>query len=154
MSKVYVVTSGSYSEYGICRVFMDKEKADKYVEMMSGHLDMEVEEFEVSDDITLFAQKVKYYNYRQQVKSSDYKYDEVLMLLGEKQKPAENIVYEVIEYTTEEVIEEQAEYEKIKAGYFCYPFWYISEKQIDLDVMTKMFQDHHAFLKAQEAEIA
>ena len=47
--KVYIVTSGTYSYYGIERVFLDKEKAEKYAEMMSSH-DYRVEEYETDDD--------------------------------------------------------------------------------------------------------
>lgn len=47
--KVYIVTSGTYSDYGIERVFLDKEKAEKYAEMMSSH-DYRVEEYETDDD--------------------------------------------------------------------------------------------------------
>lgn len=45
--KVYVVTSGSYSDYSINRVFLDKEKAEKYVDMCE---DSEIEEYETDDD--------------------------------------------------------------------------------------------------------
>lgn len=33
--KVYVVTKGSYSDYHICRIFLDKKKAEKYKESIS-----------------------------------------------------------------------------------------------------------------------
>ena len=33
--KVYVVTKGEYSDYHICRVFLDKEEAEKYKESIS-----------------------------------------------------------------------------------------------------------------------
>ena len=29
--KVYIVTQGAYSDYEICQVFLDKEKAEKYL---------------------------------------------------------------------------------------------------------------------------
>lgn len=45
--KVYIVTSGSYSDYGIRRVFLDGEKAHKYA---SYHNDYEVEEWDTYDN--------------------------------------------------------------------------------------------------------
>ena len=45
--KVYVVTSGDWSDYGIDQIFLTKEKADLYV---SVHKGSRVEEFETYDD--------------------------------------------------------------------------------------------------------
>jgi hypothetical protein len=49
--KVYVVTAGSYSDYHIERVFLDKEKAERYVELSQNSCDEPyIEEFETDDD--------------------------------------------------------------------------------------------------------
>lgn len=48
MDKVYIVTSGYYSDYSIERVFLDKEKAEKYVSV-SYRNDMSVEEYDITD---------------------------------------------------------------------------------------------------------
>jgi len=48
MDKVYIVTSGCYSDYSIERVFLDKEKAEKYVSV-SHRNDMSVEEYDITD---------------------------------------------------------------------------------------------------------
>lgn len=53
--KVYIVTSGEYSDYCIRKVFLDKEKADKCAELANrigaAYDDCRVEEYETSDDI-------------------------------------------------------------------------------------------------------
>jgi hypothetical protein len=49
--KIYIVTSGEYSEYGIDRIFLDKEKAEKYVELSQNAWNStRLEEWETSDD--------------------------------------------------------------------------------------------------------
>jgi len=48
MDKVYIVTSGYYSDYSIERVFLDKEKAEKYVSV-SHRNDLSVEEYDITD---------------------------------------------------------------------------------------------------------
>lgn len=48
--KVYIVTSGEYSDYGIRRVFTNKEKAELYCAMHGGGCDpYYAEEWEVDD---------------------------------------------------------------------------------------------------------
>ena len=47
--KVYIVTSGIYSDYRIERVFLDKNKASEYAEW-SGSDHVTVEEYDTSDD--------------------------------------------------------------------------------------------------------
>lgn len=47
MKKVYIITSGEYSDYGIEKVFLDEAKARKYAEW---HKDTTVEEYDLSDD--------------------------------------------------------------------------------------------------------
>lgn len=51
--KVYVITSGSYSDYGIDKVFLDKEKAERYVELSKDKWDeprIEVYETDENDN--------------------------------------------------------------------------------------------------------
>jgi hypothetical protein len=51
--KVYIVSEGCYSDYHIERVFLDKNKAEKYHEIKSKemHSDVnEIEEYETDDD--------------------------------------------------------------------------------------------------------
>lgn len=48
MAKVYIVTSGSYSDYGINRVFLDRGKAEKYAKTVRDVNDIET--YETSDD--------------------------------------------------------------------------------------------------------
>lgn len=45
--KVYIITSGSYSDYGIDRVFLKKEKAKEFIKL---YTNCEIEEYETSDD--------------------------------------------------------------------------------------------------------
>ena len=47
--KVYVVTSGIYSDYSIERVFLDKNKASEYAEWL-GNDHVTVEEYDTSDN--------------------------------------------------------------------------------------------------------
>lgn len=51
--KVYVVTSGHYSDYSIERVFLDKDKANKFVKYRNGYdswKDFKIEEYDSFDD--------------------------------------------------------------------------------------------------------
>ena len=51
MSKAYIVTSGSYSDYSIERVFLNKEKAERYIELCDNHWDTPViEEYDIDDN--------------------------------------------------------------------------------------------------------
>ena len=48
MSKVYVLTEGSYSDYGIEGVFATKEGAEAYIRRFPGlHRDYDIEEYEL-----------------------------------------------------------------------------------------------------------
>lgn len=50
MTKVYVVTTGSYSDYRICQVFNDEELAKKFADALDaadGYSDSNVEEYEL-----------------------------------------------------------------------------------------------------------
>lgn len=46
--KVYIVTSGTYSDYMIRKIFLDKDKAEKYKEWLPDSND--IEEYDTSDD--------------------------------------------------------------------------------------------------------
>jgi len=48
--EVYIVTSGSYSDYGIRRVFLDKSKAEWFAGL---HTDYEVETWDSSDSVRI-----------------------------------------------------------------------------------------------------
>ncbi len=48
MPKVYIVSTGDYSDYGIVAVFLNKEKAEYYKNHLVNSND--IEEFETSDD--------------------------------------------------------------------------------------------------------
>ena len=66
--KIYIVTAGEYSDYHICKVFLDKEKADKYVALETEcdeflSYNMYVSEWETSDDKVDMNAKVGYYHY-------------------------------------------------------------------------------------------
>lgn len=51
MTKAYIVTSGSYSDYTIERVFLDKEKAEKYIKLCDNAFDEPViEEYDTDDN--------------------------------------------------------------------------------------------------------
>lgn len=49
--KVYIVTHGSYSDYRIDKVFLNKKKAERYVETArKGYDEPRIEEYETHDD--------------------------------------------------------------------------------------------------------
>ena len=50
--KIYIVTSGIYSDYHINRVFLDKNKANEYAEWL-GDDHVTVEEYDTSDNDTI-----------------------------------------------------------------------------------------------------
>ena len=50
--KIYIITSGSYSDYGIRRVFTDLEKAEKYASLCDtdgGYNEARIEEYETEE---------------------------------------------------------------------------------------------------------
>lgn len=49
--KVYIVTSGTYSDYMIRKIFLDKDKAEEYKKWLPDSND--VEEYDTSDDDTI-----------------------------------------------------------------------------------------------------
>lgn len=49
-NKVYIVTSGSYSNYSIQRCFLDKDKAEAYMKVCSDSGLNELEEYDLNDD--------------------------------------------------------------------------------------------------------
>lgn len=57
--KIYIVTSGCYSDYGIDAVFLSKEKAEFYAKHCAIKEDYpEVEEYETSDNDIIVEEKV------------------------------------------------------------------------------------------------
>jgi hypothetical protein len=61
--KVYVITSGSYSDYGIDKVFLDKEKAEKYVELSKDKWDEpRIEIYETDENDNAEIKPIKYVN--------------------------------------------------------------------------------------------
>jgi hypothetical protein len=60
--KIYIVSEGSNSEYGIERIFLDKTKANIWVSInKNGYNDMKVEEWETSDDTLFYQVTIIYY---------------------------------------------------------------------------------------------
>ena len=62
--KVYVVSGGSYSDYHIKRIFLNKEKAEAYIKVCDDGDLNELEEYELSDDeifIPAYCIKITYY---------------------------------------------------------------------------------------------
>lgn len=49
MTKIFIVTSGSYSDYSIWEVFKNKDNAQKYIDF-NGIEEAEIEGFEIYDD--------------------------------------------------------------------------------------------------------
>jgi hypothetical protein len=49
--KVYIITSGEYSDYGIDKVFIDKEKAEEWIRLNQRRYDVpKIEEWNTSDE--------------------------------------------------------------------------------------------------------
>jgi hypothetical protein len=62
MNKVYIVTSGTYSDYAIEEVFDNREDAEKYICLHDNdsYLDMRVEEYDIYKNAELKNVKVHY----------------------------------------------------------------------------------------------
>lgn len=59
--KIYVITKGSYSDYRICAVSTDKEKAEKLARLYTDRYDeAEVEEYDTDADVDLFEGRIPY----------------------------------------------------------------------------------------------
>lgn len=52
-AEVYIVTKGSYSDYGICAVFLDRAQADEYAAQHGGYEPASVEVWKVGSDLPL-----------------------------------------------------------------------------------------------------
>jgi len=64
--KVYVVSAGEYSDYHICRIFLDKEKAKKYVAIeneINQYYECWITEWETDDNEIDMNAKVGHYYY-------------------------------------------------------------------------------------------
>lgn len=75
--KIYVVTSGSYSDYGIERVFKDKRKAEIYCATRNTQSDLisikhRIEEYEIADEKIEYEADIKT-AYRFEIFESDKK---------------------------------------------------------------------------------
>jgi len=71
--KVYIVTSGCYSEYRIEKVFTNREKAEKYVLFHSGGYDEpKIEEYETEGDFDFY--QIKYFYARYEVDEGEEKF--------------------------------------------------------------------------------
>lgn len=53
MNKVYIVTSGAYSDYSIEKVFDNREDAEKYICLHNndGYWNMRVEEYDIYKNV-------------------------------------------------------------------------------------------------------
>lgn len=84
MSKIYVVTSGEYSDYGIDAIFSTKEKAQEYITIRTNSEyiwnELEIEEYELDRMAEppefVFVEKDLYKGSVQWVPISDYKEQE------------------------------------------------------------------------------
>lgn len=75
--KIYIVTTGQYSDYGISKVFLNKENAEKYVELLHKLDDYDsdsacVSEFETSDESINFISIYIKSNYSMNLDGSDF----------------------------------------------------------------------------------
>lgn len=48
--KIYIVSTGDYSDYSIEKVFSSREKAEKYISFRKNSNEYQIEEFEVNDE--------------------------------------------------------------------------------------------------------
>ena len=62
MNKVYIVTSGAYSDYSIEKVFDNREDAEKYICLYNndGYWNMRIEEYDICKNAELKNVKVHY----------------------------------------------------------------------------------------------
>ena len=60
MNKIYIVTSGYYSEYHICAVFSNEEDAKKYIKLMNDAGEIEIWEVD-KFDLTKFPEGYNYW---------------------------------------------------------------------------------------------
>lgn len=62
MAKVYVITKGCYSDYHICAVTLDKEKAERLRKMFDSSCDeAEIEEWDTEATADLLSGRKQYY---------------------------------------------------------------------------------------------
>ena len=135
--KVYVVTRGEYSDYSIEKVFLDKEKAEKYAELYektNRYADnVNVEEYTIFDDsfdcnltepIEFYVQYIDLesgklgWNGKEKVLSSATSFCEIvygdMLKAGSQKSPehAKKIAIEQYQIHTQRIYEEQMSYEE------------------------------------------
>ena len=136
MNKVYIVTSGTYSDYAIEEVFDNREDAEKYICLHDNdsYLDMRVEEYDIYKNAELKNVKVYYGIY---------------FIMSENGINFFDIVYD--NKPIEVNIEEYNCFDQKE----CYGTLPLSNRNIfkDKDVVEKIVYDAVAKFKAEEAGI-
>jgi hypothetical protein len=89
MRKIYIVTSGSYSDYGIHTVFESEEKAEEfiaYAERKNKYCDYRIEDYAIADSVEGY--KLENYEVVSAVSGDYFSYTEFTNNTGEEPKEA------------------------------------------------------------------
>lgn len=136
MDKVYIVTSGEYSDYGIDEVFDNREDAEKYVCLHKRNIldDFRIEEYDICKNAELDNVKV-YYGITFILRDNENNYFEIIY----DNKPIETNIEEDDCFGQKE----------------CYGTLSLSNRNVfnDKDVVEKIVYDAVAKFKAEKAGI-
>lgn len=136
MDKVYIVTSGEYSDYGIDEVFDNREDAEKYVCLHKRNIldDLRIEEYDICKNAELDNVKV-YYGIDFIVRDNGINYFEIIY----DYKPIEVNIEEYNCFGQKE----------------CYGTLPLSNRNVfnDKDAVEKFVYDAVAKFKAEEAGV-
>ena len=96
--KVYVVTVGEYSDYGIEKIFLCKSKAEKYIEIYNNkgkYYSAQLEEYETYDDNISYDLKneTKYYWQSINMRTGELKYSGEEKIISNKKTIIEKNEY-------------------------------------------------------------
>jgi hypothetical protein len=130
IDKIYIVTSGSYSDYQIERCFLNKSDANKYLEEM----DEESLRYNAIEEHNLFNSPIETRKFwRVSVYSEEPSYDEIIIISEEAsvKKRSEIDKYDIIWKMSKEEFDKEVERKKAVYGVGAHIGWvtsYVSEE--------------------------
>jgi len=130
MKKVYIVTAGQYSDYGICEVFSKKELAEEYIERNErvgyfNYNEVRIEEYPVDNNLPDYPKGLFHYEVSIDLSSGKIEFIEITKINDDKK-----IKYEVFTYLTEEVL-----------NVYCWAKNKDTAKKIAYDIRTKVLAE-------------
>jgi hypothetical protein len=138
MKKVYIVTAGQYSDYGICEVFSKKELAEEYIKRNErvGYFDeydnAQVEEYPIDNNLPNYPKGLFHYEVSIGLRSGKIRYFNVTRSYDDKK-----LKYEVLDFPHED--------EEI-LNVYCWSKNKEHAKKIAIDIRTRVLAERENLL--------